>query len=56
MHVVTAAGRRWIETIENDSWHCVLVQTALGHTFESRYQPNTDRWMVSGTGPRPRLA
>jgi len=56
MHVVTAAGRRWIETIENDSWHCVLVQTALGDTFELRYQPNTDRWMVSGTWLRPRLA
>jgi len=56
MHVVTAAGRRWVETTEDDPWHCVLVQTALGDTFELRYQPNTDRWMVSGTWLRPRLA
>ncbi|WP_423225902.1 nicotinamide-nucleotide amidohydrolase family protein [Candidatus Amarolinea aalborgensis] len=56
MHVVTAVGRRWVETTEDAPWHCVLVQTALGDTFELRYQPNSDRWMVSGTWLRPRLA
>jgi len=56
MHVVTAVGRRWVETTADNPWHCVLVQTALGDTFELRYQPNTDRWMVSGTWLRPRLA
>ena len=56
MHVVTAAGRRWTEGTESGPWHCVMVQTALGDTFELRHQPDTDRWMVSGTWLRPRLA
>lgn len=56
MHVVTAAGRRWVESTEAGPWQCVMVQTALGDTFELRYQPNSDRWMVSGTWLRPRLA
>ena len=56
MHVVTATGRRWVERAEDGIWHCVLVQTALGDTFELRYQPDSDRWVVSGAWLCPRLA
>lgn len=55
-HIVAATGRRWIESHQDGAWHCVLVQTAAGDTFELRFQPESERWVVSGAWLRARLA
>ncbi len=56
LHIVAAAGRRWQEENAEGIWRCVLVQTAAGDTFELRYQPASDRWLISGAWLRPRVA
>ncbi len=39
-------GRQWEERVEGRAVRCYLVQTVDGNTYELRYDPAADRWMI----------
>jgi hypothetical protein len=39
-------GRQWQEDAGGKAWHCYLVRTPTGDTFELRYAAAEGRWVV----------
>jgi hypothetical protein len=53
---ITGLGRRWTEGVGGVIWHCFLAQTAVGDTFELRWQPDAQAWRVWRAWSRSALA
>jgi PncC family amidohydrolase len=43
---VADVGRQWVEETGGAAWHCYLVRTPSGETFELRGDLARDRWIV----------
>ena len=43
---VSDLGRQWQEDMGGYTWHCYLVRTPSGETFELRYAPAEGRWVA----------
>ncbi len=43
---VADLGRQWREDSGGNTWHCYLVHTPSGETFELRYAPADGRWVA----------
>lgn len=45
-HSVVALGRQWDETVEGRRLRCFLVQTPRQNSFELRWDPVEDEWVL----------
>lgn len=45
-HYVAAQGRQWDERIEGQRFRCFLVQTQDLNSFELRWDPAEDEWIL----------
>lgn len=45
-HYVAAHGRRWDEWTNGRRFRCLLVQTSDFNSFELRWDPAEDEWML----------
>ena len=45
-HYVNDIGRRWEERVEGRTLHCYLIQAVDNNTFELRWDPAGDQWVL----------
>jgi hypothetical protein len=45
-HYVSDIGRQWEERVGGKALRCLLLQTVDGNTFELRWDPGTNEWLV----------
>ena len=43
---VDAIGRQWEERVEGRTLHCYMVQAVDGNTFELRWNPDGNQWVL----------
>jgi hypothetical protein len=53
---ISALGRQWEEETGGTRWHCYLVQTPNGETFELRLDTVAMRWILARAWPRATVA
>ncbi len=45
-HFVIALGRQWVEEVDGVRWRCFLVQTQGQNSYELRWEPMEDEWVL----------
>jgi hypothetical protein len=53
---IAALGREWEEEDQGARWHCYVVQTPTGETFELRLDMAAMRWVLARAWVTTRLA
>jgi hypothetical protein len=47
VHPIVDVGRQWQEQADETTWHCYLVRTVDGSTFELRLDEAGARWLLA---------